>query len=94
MIPGPIKAVLEALTRYMAVERAPRRIIANAVAPGAIATDFSGGIVRDNPQVNKVVVDQTALGRAGGPEDGGPAAIASRARGCPGNQELDEARLP
>ena len=69
---GPIKAAVEALTRYMAVELAPRRIIANVVAPGAIATDFSGGIVRDNPQVNKAVADQTALGRAGGPEDVGP----------------------
>ncbi len=69
---GPIKAAVEALTRYMAVELAPRRIIANVVAPGAIATDFSGGIVRDNPQVNKAVSDHTALGRAGVPEDVGP----------------------
>jgi NAD(P)-dependent dehydrogenase (short-subunit alcohol dehydrogenase family) len=63
---------LQALTRYMAVELAPRRIVANVVAPGAIATDFSGGIVRDNPQVNKAVADHTALGRAGVAEDVGP----------------------
>ncbi|SOE96438.1 NAD(P)-dependent dehydrogenase, short-chain alcohol dehydrogenase family [Burkholderia sp. D7] len=69
---GPIKAAVEALTRYMAVELAPRRIAANVIAPGAIATDFSGGIVRDNPQVNKAVSDHTALGRAGVPEDVGP----------------------
>jgi NAD(P)-dependent dehydrogenase (short-subunit alcohol dehydrogenase family) len=69
---GPIKAAVEALTRYMAVELGPRRITANVVAPGAIATDFSGGIVRDNPQVNKMVADHTALGRAGTPEDVGP----------------------
>jgi len=43
-----------------------------ATAPGAIATDFSGGIVRDNPQVNKAVADHTALGRAGLPRDVGP----------------------
>jgi NAD(P)-dependent dehydrogenase (short-subunit alcohol dehydrogenase family) len=42
------------------------------IAPGAIATDFSGGIVRDNPQVNKAVADHTALGRVGKPEDVGP----------------------
>ena len=32
----------------------------------------SGGVVRDNPQVNKAVADHTALGRAGVPEDVGP----------------------
>jgi NAD(P)-dependent dehydrogenase (short-subunit alcohol dehydrogenase family) len=69
---GPIKAAVEALTRYMAVELGPRRITANVVAPGAIATDFSGGVVRDNPQVNQAVADHTALGRAGVPEDVGP----------------------
>ncbi len=69
---GPIKAAVESLTRYMAVELGPRRITANVVAPGAIATDFSGGIVRDNPQVNKMVADHTALGRVGMPDDVGP----------------------
>ncbi len=69
---GSIKAAVETLTRYMAVELAPRRIAVNVVAPGAIATDFSGGMVRDNPQINKVVADQTALGRVGGPQDVGP----------------------
>jgi NAD(P)-dependent dehydrogenase (short-subunit alcohol dehydrogenase family) len=63
---------VEALTRYMAVELGHRRITANCVAPGAIATDFSGGIVRDNPGVNQVVANNTALGRAGLPDDVGP----------------------
>jgi NAD(P)-dependent dehydrogenase (short-subunit alcohol dehydrogenase family) len=69
---GPMKAAVEALTRYMALELGPRRISANVVAPGAIATDFSGGIVRDNPEVNKMLAAHTALGRVGGPEDVGP----------------------
>ncbi len=69
---GPIKAAVESLSRYMAVELAPRRIAVNVVAPGPIATDFSGGMVRDLPQVNKMIADQTALGRVGGPEDVGP----------------------
>lgn len=69
---GPIKAAVEALTRYLAVELGPRRIRANVVAPGAIATDFSGGMVRDNPQVNAIVAGNTALGRVGTPEDVGP----------------------
>jgi NAD(P)-dependent dehydrogenase (short-subunit alcohol dehydrogenase family) len=44
----------------------------NVVAPGAIQTDFSGGMVRDNPEVNKRVAEMTALGRAGVPADIGP----------------------
>ncbi len=69
---GPMKAAVEALTRYMALELGPRRISVNVVAPGAIATDFSGGIVRDNPEVAKTLASHTALGRVGGPEDVGP----------------------
>ena len=69
---GTMKAAVEALTRYMAVELGPRRITANVVAPGAIATDFSGGLVRDNPQINKAVAEHTALGRAGLPDDVAP----------------------
>jgi len=69
---GPMKAAVEALTRYMALELGPRRIAVNVVAPGAIATDFSGGIVRDNPEVAKTLAAHTALGRVGGPEDVGP----------------------
>ena len=64
-----VKAAVETFTRYLAAELGPRRIKANVVAPGAIATDFSGGHVRDNEQVNKMVSDMTALGRAGEPED-------------------------
>lgn len=37
--------------------------------PGAIQTDFSGGVVRDNPEVNKLVSNMTALGRPGLRED-------------------------
>lgn len=73
---GSIKAAVETLTRYMAVELGPRRIAVNVVAPGAIATDFSGGMVRDNPQINKAVSDNTALGRVGAPEDVGPVIVA------------------
>ena len=72
---GPMKAAVEALTRYMALELGPRRITVNVVAPGAIATDFSGGVVRDNPDVNKMVADHTALRRVGLPEDVGPVIV-------------------
>jgi NAD(P)-dependent dehydrogenase (short-subunit alcohol dehydrogenase family) len=67
-----MKGAVEVLTRYLAKELGPRRIAVNTVAPGAIATDFSGGMVRDNPEINKLVADATALGRAGLPDDIGP----------------------
>jgi NAD(P)-dependent dehydrogenase (short-subunit alcohol dehydrogenase family) len=67
-----MKGAVEVLTRYLAKELGRRGIAVNTVAPGAIATDFSGGMVRDNPAVNKMVADMTALGRAGVPDDIGP----------------------
>jgi NAD(P)-dependent dehydrogenase (short-subunit alcohol dehydrogenase family) len=67
-----LKGAVEVLSRYLAKELGGRRITVNSVAPGAIQTDFSGGIVRDNPAVNKMVSDMTALGRPGLPEDIGP----------------------
>ncbi len=67
-----MKGAVEVLTRYLAKELGPRRIAVNTVAPGAIATDFSGGMVRDNPEVNRRVSEMTALGRAGVPDDIGP----------------------
>jgi NAD(P)-dependent dehydrogenase (short-subunit alcohol dehydrogenase family) len=67
-----MKGAVEVLTRYLAKELGGRGITVNTVAPGAIATDFSGGMVRDNPEINKRVADMTALGRAGVPDDIGP----------------------
>ena len=67
-----VKGAVEVLTRYMAKELGGRGIAANTVAPGAIETDFGGGAVRDNPEVNRIFAEMTALGRAGVPEDIGP----------------------
>ena len=67
-----MKGALEVLTRFMAVELGPRGISVNAIAPGPVATDFFGGAVRDIPQVQEFVTANTALGRAGVPDDIGP----------------------
>ncbi|MEZ4400883.1 MAG: SDR family oxidoreductase [Kofleriaceae bacterium] len=68
-----MKGAVEVFTRYLAKELAPRQITANVIAPGAIATDFGGGMVRDNPGVNQLVTSMTALGRVGQPDDIGAA---------------------
>ncbi|WP_207229512.1 SDR family NAD(P)-dependent oxidoreductase [Ktedonosporobacter rubrisoli] len=64
-----MKGAIEVLTHYLATELGSRGITANTVAPGAIATDFIGGAVRDNPELNQLVAAQTALGRVGQAED-------------------------
>jgi NAD(P)-dependent dehydrogenase (short-subunit alcohol dehydrogenase family) len=64
-----LKGAIEVFTRYLAHDLGSRNINVNTIAPGAIQTDFSGGVVRDNPAVNKFVGSITALGRPGLPED-------------------------
>ncbi len=64
-----MKGGVEVLTRYMAKELGPRKISVNVLAPGAIETDFGGGAVRDNAELNKMIAAQTALGRVGLPDD-------------------------
>ena len=67
-----MKGAVEVLTRYLAKELGSRGIAVNTVAPGAIETDFGGGVVRDNAAMNKQIASVTALGRAGVPDDIGP----------------------
>lgn len=66
---GSVKGAIEVLSRYMALELGPRRIAVNIVAPGAIETDFGGGRVRDNKDINAHIASVTALGRVGLPDD-------------------------
>jgi len=86
-----MKGGIEVFSRYLARELGERGIVANTLAPGAIETDFSGGMVRDNPQVNAMVAAHTALGRAGKPEDIGPliAALLSGAAGWVNAQRIE-----
>jgi len=66
---GAMKAAVDSLSRYQAVELGDRKIRVNSIAPGAIETDFGGGAIRDNAEYNQLVSSQTALGRVGLPDD-------------------------
>lgn len=86
-----MKRGIEVLTRYLARELGPRGIAVNAIAPGAIETDFGGGVVRDMPEVNKMVANSTAMGRVGRPDDigGAVAAILSGGTGWITGQRIE-----
>ena len=76
-----MKGGIEVFTRYLAKELGPRGIAINTVAPGAIETDFGGGVVRDNAPLNTMIAGQTALGRVGLPDDIGPVIASLLANG-------------
>jgi NAD(P)-dependent dehydrogenase (short-subunit alcohol dehydrogenase family) len=69
---GSIKGAVEVLSRYLAAELGPRGIRVNVIAPGAVATDFSGGVVRDTPEMQEAIASNTALGRHAVADDIGP----------------------
>lgn len=66
---GTMKGAVETLTKYQAKELGERKIRVNVVAPGAIETDFGGGFVRDNKEMNNMISSLTALGRVGQAHD-------------------------
>ena len=85
-----MKGAMEVLTRYQAKELGARNIAVNTLAPGAIETDFGGGTVRDNAQVNTLVASNTALGRVGQSDDIGAAIALLMA---PGGQWINGQRI-
>jgi len=77
-----MKGGVEVLTKYLAKELGPRRIAVNVLAPGAVETDFGGGMVRDNAEINAEIAAGTALGRVGLPDDIGGAIAALLSDDC------------
>jgi len=73
---GSVKGAVEVLTRYLAQELGPRGIRVNTIAPGAVATDFSGGLLRDNAGVRDHIASLTALARHAVADDIGGAIAA------------------
>jgi len=65
---GVSKAAVEALTRYLAVELAPRGICVNSVAPGAVASEALKLYTAD-PNLPKSTWQTTPAGRMVRPED-------------------------
>jgi NAD(P)-dependent dehydrogenase (short-subunit alcohol dehydrogenase family) len=66
---GAMKAAIDSLSRYQALELGSRKIRVNSIAPGAIETDFGDGVVRDISDLNQHIASETALGRVGLPDD-------------------------
>ncbi len=60
-----MKGAVEVLTRYLAKELGGRGIAVNVIAPGAIETDFGGGAVRDNPDLNAFIASPDHPGPRG-----------------------------
>jgi NAD(P)-dependent dehydrogenase (short-subunit alcohol dehydrogenase family) len=87
---GAVKGAVEVLTRYMAAELGARGITVNVIAPGPVATDFSGGMVRDNPEVGEHLASLTTLGRTAVADDIGGAIAALLG---PGNRWITGQRI-
>ncbi|NHA66961.1 SDR family NAD(P)-dependent oxidoreductase [Phycicoccus flavus] len=88
---GAVKGAVEVWTRYLAHALGPRRITVNAVAPGATATDFGGGGLRDDEGIRAGLAQVIAMGHVGRPEDIGSAvaAIASDRMGWVTGQRIE-----
>ncbi|MGP3535036.1 SDR family NAD(P)-dependent oxidoreductase [Microbacterium sp. RD1] len=71
-----MKSAVETWTLYLAQELGPRGIAVNVLAPGATATDFAGGVIRDNEQYRTMLLPSVAMGRIGEPDDIGRAVAA------------------
>jgi 3-oxoacyl-[acyl-carrier protein] reductase len=63
------KGALEALTRVLANELAPRKIRVNAIAPGPVETEGLEQTGLKSPDFERQMIASTPLGRMGQPDD-------------------------
>jgi len=68
-----MKDAIEVYTKYAAKSLGSRAITVNALAPGATATDFGGGMIPDDDDYRAMVTRNHASGRVGEPADIGGA---------------------
>jgi NAD(P)-dependent dehydrogenase (short-subunit alcohol dehydrogenase family) len=64
-----MKGAVETYTKCLAKELGAKKITANVIAPGAIATDFGGGSNKTDETKRNAIASITALGRVGEPQD-------------------------
>jgi len=85
------KGAVEVYTKYAAKALGSRGITVNVLAPGATATDFAGGVIRDDEDYRAMISGLVAFGRTGEPDDIGGAvrAIASESAGWVTGQRVE-----
>ncbi|GAA1738962.1 SDR family NAD(P)-dependent oxidoreductase [Aeromicrobium alkaliterrae] len=85
------KGAIEVYTKYAAKALGARAITVNVLAPGATATDFAGGVIRDDEDYRAMISGLVAFGRIGEPDDIGGAvrAIASESAGWVTGQRIE-----
>jgi len=65
---GATKAALDNFSKNWALELAPRKILANSVAPGYITTDMTEGYFKD-PAMLEAAIRRQPMGKMGTPEE-------------------------
>jgi enoyl-[acyl-carrier protein] reductase III len=71
VVVGASKAAIEALTRYLAVELAPKNIVVNAISPGVVLTEALQhfDLVRSDEKIAERILEITPAGRMLTPQD-------------------------
>lgn len=64
-----MKGAIEVFSKYVAKEYGSMGIRSNVVAPGATETDFNNGFLKNNPDYQNLIRNNTALGRTAKADD-------------------------
>ena len=63
------KAAVDSITKILATESGPSGVRVNAVSPGFTLTDMNAEVLKMDPQMGQMMIEQTPFGRAGQPVD-------------------------